>query len=131
MWQQIFSASYQYLSQPVVLDYLFRTSTLVVRSELPGTTRTFKLAGRLVPLFYDSAFEISRGRGKRFNLGTQQITFENPLEQEFQLEFTLFPWVANVNLTFWTNTSLSPELGFLEAIRTDLFSIEQKIDELD
>lgn len=128
MWQQVFEARLEYFSRPTVLNYLFRTSTLVVKSELPGATRTFKLAGKLTPLFYDNAFGDSTGKGRKIYLGTQQITFENPLGQEFKLEFSLFPWVANINLTFWATDSLPLELRFLENIRLNLAEVEEKID---
>lgn len=128
MWQQVFEKRLEYLSEPIVLDYLFRSSTIVVKSELPGATRTFKLAGRLTPLFYDSSFGNSKGRGRKFYLGTQQINFENPLGAEFNLEFTLFPWVATVNLTFWITDSLPLELNFLERVRLDLVELNDKID---
>lgn len=131
MWIPVINLRYEYFRTPIVFDHLFRTSVITVYSNLPGTTRTFKLAGKVVPLFYDSAFGISRGKGRKFYLGTQQIVFENPLGLEYKLELALYPWMAYVDLTFWENTTLPLDISLLESIKIDLLGIEESIDQLE
>lgn len=130
MWVKVIDVQNQYFNSPFVFSHLFKTSVLTVYSSLPGATRTFKLAGKLVPLFYDSAFGISKGKPRKFYLDTQQIVFDNPLGLEYKLELALFPWIAYTNLMIWENTNLNVNLALLESIKIDLIDIETKIDNI-
>lgn len=139
MWYQVVSHRFLQYNTPIVLDHLFRTTTINVRAALdnnaalPFGKRTFKYVGLLFPVFTHSVTGVSKGSPRKLFLGNHQITFDNPLVYEFNLELNIHLWTPQLDLTIWESNeeSIFNADIKLRQVQQQLERIESKIDTIN
>lgn len=139
MWYQVHNSRVLQYNTPIVLPHLFRSSIINVNAALdsnaalPFGKRTYKYAGLLIPVFTHSVVGVSKGNARKIFLGNHQISFNNPLNYEFNLELVMHLWTPQLDLTIWETNK---EVIFDVELRTrnierQLSRIESKVDNIN
>lgn len=110
-WELVHTVSFYQFDAPFLIDCLFNNSLLIIQAVCPVAKPTWHKAGLIRPVLDVPNIGRVKGSYQLISLETQLIDFSwlTASVPEFKLEFLLYGWLPEINLSFWkTEMSLYP-----------------------
>jgi hypothetical protein len=100
-WQQVFQSSITYSNVPVVINYEFKTTQLIIKATSARAYSPQQQVGWFYGLITVPVAGQTKTRFFSVFMGTQLLDIPWIVGLNYKGEFVLMDWIGNINLIFY------------------------------
>ena len=100
-WQQVFQSLITYSSNPVVINYEFKTTQLIIKASSARAYSSQQQLGWFYGVITVPPIGVTKTRFFSVYMGNQLLDMPWIVNYNYKGEFVLMDWIGNINLTFY------------------------------